>query len=260
MKGYKAFEKGLICRDKQYSENTVFEETGDPVICEKGIHYCDNPLDTLSYYDITTCEFAEVEPIGKIVNHHEDSKKATNKIKIGAKLDLPGFIKASFSFLWETCKQEKNSSQSAQSGYYSQSAQSGNYSQSAQSGYYSQSAQSGDSSQSAQSGDSSKSAQSGYYSQSAQSGDSSQSAQSGNYSKSAQSGYYSSIELNGLNCVGANIGENGKIKGVLGSWITLAEYDDNGICICVKSVKIDGKKLLSDTWYTLKNKKFVVCE
>ena len=26
MKGYKAFKKGLICRDKQYAENTVFEE------------------------------------------------------------------------------------------------------------------------------------------------------------------------------------------------------------------------------------------
>ena len=26
MKGYKAFEKGMICRGKEYRENTVFEE------------------------------------------------------------------------------------------------------------------------------------------------------------------------------------------------------------------------------------------
>jgi hypothetical protein len=26
MKGYKGFEKGLVCRGKQYAENTVFEE------------------------------------------------------------------------------------------------------------------------------------------------------------------------------------------------------------------------------------------
>lgn len=26
MKGYKAFDKGLVCRGKQYAENTVFEE------------------------------------------------------------------------------------------------------------------------------------------------------------------------------------------------------------------------------------------
>lgn len=26
MKGYKGFNKGMICRGKQYAENTVFEE------------------------------------------------------------------------------------------------------------------------------------------------------------------------------------------------------------------------------------------
>lgn len=26
MKGYKAFNKGLVCRGKRYAENTVFEE------------------------------------------------------------------------------------------------------------------------------------------------------------------------------------------------------------------------------------------
>lgn len=34
MKGYKAFEKGLICRGKQYAENTVFEED-EARVCEK---------------------------------------------------------------------------------------------------------------------------------------------------------------------------------------------------------------------------------
>lgn len=34
MKGYKGFRKGLICKGKQYAENTVFEE--DSVICCAG--------------------------------------------------------------------------------------------------------------------------------------------------------------------------------------------------------------------------------
>ena len=42
MKGYKAFEKGLICKGKQYSENTVFEED-EAVVCKKGMHFCKNP-------------------------------------------------------------------------------------------------------------------------------------------------------------------------------------------------------------------------
>ena len=44
MKGYKAFDKGLICRGKQYAENTVFEED-KAEICKSGMHFCKNPLD-----------------------------------------------------------------------------------------------------------------------------------------------------------------------------------------------------------------------
>lgn len=39
MKGYKGFEKGLICRGKQYIENTVFEEE-KAEICNSGMHFC----------------------------------------------------------------------------------------------------------------------------------------------------------------------------------------------------------------------------
>ena len=35
MKGYKAFNKGLVCKGKQYAENTVFEED-QAVICSRG--------------------------------------------------------------------------------------------------------------------------------------------------------------------------------------------------------------------------------
>ena len=53
------------------------------------------------------------------------------------------------------------------------------------------------------------------------------------------------------------IGINSRINAKKGSWITLAEYDDDNKPICVKSAKIDGKKLKEDVWYILKNKKFV---
>ena len=70
MKGYKAFEKGLICKGKQYAENTIFEEE-DAKICRKGMHFCENPLDVLDYYPIVSDkgempEFAEVEALDKI--------------------------------------------------------------------------------------------------------------------------------------------------------------------------------------------------
>ena len=91
----------------------------------------------------------------------------------------------------------------------------------------------------------------------ASSGDRSQLASSGHRSKLASSGNYSQLALNGKNSVGANIGIGGQISGVLGSWITLAEYDENYICKYVKSVKIDGVKLKENAMYELKNGKFV---
>ena len=51
MKGYKAFEKGMICRGKQYTENTVFEEDAAE-ICKRGMHFCKYPLDVLEYYPL----------------------------------------------------------------------------------------------------------------------------------------------------------------------------------------------------------------
>ena len=67
MKGYKAFESGLICRGKQYAENTVFEEP-KARICYSGMHFCKNPLDVLDYYPLVDdngkmSEFAEVEAL-----------------------------------------------------------------------------------------------------------------------------------------------------------------------------------------------------
>jgi hypothetical protein len=274
--GYKAFEKGMKCKGVQYAENSEFIHDGKIEICQSGFHYCENPLDTLNYYDLCDSEFAEVLDAGEKQTHDSDSKVCTNKIKIGVKLSLKAFIKASFEFLWEKCKDKDsgNSSQLASSGNSSQLASSGdnsklassgdnsqlassgNYSKLASSGNYSKLASSGNYSQLASSGYNSKLASSGDYSKLALSGYNSQLASSGNYSQLASSGNYSQLASSGENSVVANIGYNGKIKASLGTWITLAEYDDDYKCICVKSARIDGKKLKADTWYMLKNKKF----
>ena len=63
--GFKAFNKGLKCRDFQYEENKEYKIISVPVLCENGFHYCENPLDTLDYYDLCDSEFAEIEDHGK---------------------------------------------------------------------------------------------------------------------------------------------------------------------------------------------------
>ncbi len=133
MKGYKAFEKGLVCKGKQYAENTIFEEENAEV-CKCGMHFCENPLDVLDYYPLIDdngelAEYAEVEALDEVLT--DDNKKyCTKKLKIGAKLDLPAFVKASIDFQFEktpvekTIKECKNSN----SGLDSTIANSGSYS------------------------------------------------------------------------------------------------------------------------------------
>jgi len=251
IKGYKGFNKDMTCRGFQYEVGKTYEF---PIakICKEGAHFVLNPLDALSYYGICDGEFCEVEspPNAETDTHEEDSKMSTTKIKIGARLGLSGFVSAAVKFMFEHCK-FGDGAKSVQSGNWAQSAQSGNGAKSAQLGYGARSAQLGDGAQSAQSG---------YGAKSVQSGDWAKSVQSGGSALSAQSGDAALIEMTGKNSVGASIGKNSKIKGVVGCWITLAEYKPNGDILRVKSAMIDGKKIKENTWYTLKNGRFVVAK
>ena len=94
---YKAFEKGLICRGKQYAENTIFEEQGADRCCTEGVmHFCKEPFDTLKYYPLVDgngdfSEFAIIEPLDDIIE--ESYKCASKKIRIKEKLTFSEFIK-----------------------------------------------------------------------------------------------------------------------------------------------------------------------
>ena len=137
LKGYKGFEKGLICRGKQYAENTVFEEE-DATVCLKGMHFCVNPFDVLDHYDLVNedggfNDFAEVEAMDECLT--DDNKKyCTKKLKVGAKLSFAGFIKACVNFVIEKTTFEE--SKGGSSGDYAQIGSSGNYAQIGSSGDY----------------------------------------------------------------------------------------------------------------------------
>ncbi|MFQ9403340.1 MAG: hypothetical protein ACLR1Z_06175, partial [Eubacterium sp.] len=149
VKGYKAFNKGMICKGKQYEENATYEENGNE-ICEAGVmHFCENPFDVLNYYPLVDenggiSDFADVEAIGDI--YKEKDKTATNKLHIGAKLGLKGFIKACVDFTIEKTRVESGKdnetdssgyyAQIGSSGYCAQIGSSGDYAQIGSSGYY----------------------------------------------------------------------------------------------------------------------------
>ena len=138
-KGYKAFAPGMICRGKQYAENTDYEEA-DGAICGKGMmHYCVNPFDTLNFYDLVGengkfSDFAEVEALDPPVSG-SDGKFAAKKLHIGAKLSFAGFVKACIDYTKEQTIDNMPKSEIG-TGDYAQIGSSGYYAQIGSSGYY----------------------------------------------------------------------------------------------------------------------------
>ena len=280
MKGFKGFEKDFSCGGKQYEENTTYEEHGVGC-CHKGVmHFCEDPWEVLNHYDLVDengnfSEFAEVEALGQVWNDGE--KRATNKIHIGAKLGLKGFLKACIDFTLEKTKYESNGTNLSgdyakigSSGYYAKIGSSGDYAKIGSSGY---SAQIGSSGYSAQigssgyyakigsSGDSAKIGSSGYYAKIGSSGDSAQIGSSGDSAQIGSSGYSAQINSTGEDAVIMCAGRKSKAKGKKGSWITLAEWvkdEEKGryVPICVKTERVDGEKIKEDTYYTLNNGEF----
>ena len=271
IKGYKGFNKDMTCSGKQYKENTTYEEDGTE-ICEAGMmHFCENPYDVLDYYPLVNedgdiSDFAEVEAVGEVKK--DGNKSATNKLHIGAKLGLKGFVKACVDFTIEKTRIEnaeectdydngKNYAKIGSSGDSAQIGSSGDYAQIGSSGYY---AQIGSSGYSAQIGSS------GYYAKIGSSGDYAQIGSSGYSAQIGSSGDYAQIISEGKNSVVMAAGYNSVAKAKIGSWITLAEWvktdkkDENGNIIwspkCVKTEYVDGDRIKEDTFYKLKDGEF----
>ena len=268
LNGYKAFEPGMICKGKQYQENTDYEEEGGE-ICEKGMmHYCVNPFDVLNFYPLVNdsgkvSDFAAVKSLEEPVSG-DGGKFATKKIHIGVKLGLPGFVKACIDYLKEeTIGKAPNSTVS--SGNHVQIGSSGNYDQIGSSGNSAQIGSSGNSAQIGSSGNYAKIGSSGYSAQIGSSGDYAQIGSSGNSAKigssgnSAQigsSGNYDQIESSGEDSVICCAGHDSAVKAKAGSWITLAEWEYSEAknrCVpkCVKTEYVDGERIKADAWYKL---------
>ena len=219
MKGYKGFEPGLICRGKQYAENTVFEEE-EAEICSYGMHFCENPFDVLDYYGFINDtgdfnEFAEVEALDEVKTDN-NRKFCTKKLKIGAKLSISKFINACVDFAIEktsTCIADNKIS----SGDSAQIGSSGNF---------------------------------------AQIGSSGNSAQIGSSGDSARIG--SSGEDCVICCAGHNSAVKAK-KGswiTLAEW-EYSEEKERYIPKCVKTEFVDGERIKEDTLYKLIDGEFV---
>ena len=241
MKGYKGFEKGLICREKQYTENTVFEEE-NAKICESGMHFCRNPFDVWRFYP-PCCkngelnDFAEVEALDE-EKTDDDIKFCTSKLKIEKKLTFTDFVNAGVKAVLNNVESDK-------------ATNTGDYSVATNTGDYSAATNTGNCSAATNTGDYSAATNTGYRSAATNTGD---------YSVATNTGNCSAATVEGKSSVAIVTGYGGKAKGVKGSWIVCTERDNNYNILCVKATEIDGEKIKENTFYTLKNGEFVKAE
>ena len=148
------------------------------------------------------------------------------------------------------------------SGNSAQIGSSGNSAQIGSSGYYAKIGSSGDYAQIGSSGDYAKIGSSGDYAQIGSLGDSAKIGSSGDYAQIGSLGDSAKIDSTGEDSVIMCAGNESKAKAKVGSWITLAEWKwsdekNRNVPVCVKTEYVDGENIKADTWYQLKNGKFV---
>ena len=253
---YKAMDKNMQCRGKQYEVGKAYyEDKAD--CCHAGMHACENPLDVLHYYPLKDSpRFFEVECGGNVDKSGEDSKLACTELTVKGEVNFAWLVKATVNAVFNRVKGREPFS----SGDYSTAGSSGNYSTAGSSGNYSTAGSSGDYS---------TAGSSGYYSTAGSSGDSSTAGSSGYYSTAGSSGYYSTAAATGAYCrakadgkdnIAVANGAHSKARGILGCYLVLTEYDDDGNMLWAKMAKVDGAHIKENVWYTLKNGEFAEAE
>ena len=250
---YKAMDKNMQCRGKQYEVGkTYHEDKAD--CCHAGMHACENPLDVLHYYPLKDSpRFFEVECGGNVDKSVEDSKLACTELTVKGEVNFAGLVKATLNAVFNRVKGKEPFS----SGRCSTAGSSGRYSTAGSSGYCSTAGSSGYCSTAGSSGDYSTAGSSGYCSTAGSSGRYSTAGSSGDYSTAAATGAYCSAKADGKDSIAVVNGACGKARGALGCYLVLTEYDDDGHMICAKMARVDGSAIRENVYYTLKNGEFV---
>ena len=234
IKSYKGFNKDMTCRGKQYEEGKEYEEECAEV-CEYGMHACEYPLDCFVYYPPGSSVYHVVEQSGEISRHSDDSKVASTKMKIGARLDIRGLVSAAIEYTKSRTTTEFTDPEKATAGD-SGAATAGD----------SGAATAGD--HGAATAGNHGAATAGNHG-AATAGDHG-AATAGNHGAATSRAYSASGE-NGLSVARGN---GVRVKGGMGALLVIAEENTSDYNIAEwKAVVVDGEKIKPDTWYKLED-------
>ena len=263
MKAYKGFTKNLKCRNFQYEIGGEYEEE-EAELCKNGFHACEYPLDCFNYYRPADSRFCEVDvcDVSTLKSlKSNDTKICGRKIKIGAEIGIPGFVKAAIEYVSE--KADPSNKNHTTANQKSNSA-TGNWSANSATGYKSANSATGYKSANSATGNWSANSTTGY---------GSANSATGNWSANSTTGYGSANLSTGENCtnngagqrnISIGWGKDNKCKGLIGSFLVLSEWEEwDGEKYPFKNaamVEVDGEKIKEDTYYMLVNGEIVEVE
>ena len=176
---------------------------------------------------------------GELSKHNNDTKVASTKIKIGAKISIAGLVKAAIEYTMERINPEAESNKD-----YGAASATGDWSASSATGYKGASSVTGNCGAAAATGDKGAAAATGYK------------------GAAAATGYKGSSIAGDPESIAVAWGYHGKAKGVVGSYLVLADWEGNEDYYWkqnewnlkgAKMVQVDGEIIKEDTWYTMLN-------
>ena len=293
MKCFKGFDKDLKCKDFQYEIGKEYtEETAD--ICNCGFHACEFPMDVFGYYPPSDSRYCEVELEENGQKSSDDSQRVGKKISVKAEIGIAGIIKAGVEYIkeqvdWEDDKATNTGNKSAatntgdyseatNTGYQSAATNTGDRSAATNTGYRSAATNTGYQSAATNTGNKSEATNTGDYSAATNTGDYSAATNTGDYSEATNTGDYSAATNTGDRSAATNTGNKSaaivegkesialatgiksKAKGKIGCFIVLTEWkeiNNEYHIVDIKSAKVDGENIKEDTFYMLKDGKFV---
>ena len=220
VKAIKGFESDLTCRGFQYAEGQTYTHDGAVDLCHSGFHAVTEPLDVFGYYAPGTSVYHEVELEDVALKTSGDSKVAGRVIKIGARIEMSALIKAQIDFVFANTK-KSDALEDRSTGHRGAASSTG------------------DRGAASSTGDQGAASSTGYQ------------------GAALATGTEASASATGANSVAIATGHDGRAKGALGCWLVLTERDDDYNILGVKAVRVDGKKVKADVFYTLRDGKVV---
>ena len=246
---YKGFDKDLSCRGHQYEIGETYQHDGEIELCGSGFHACKMPLDVFTYYPPSRSRYCIVKQSGETEDGGD--KTVSSQITVKAEIKLFELIKAQIDWVFKQTKIESADEKTASAtgdqgaasatGYQGAASATGTRGAASATGYQGAASATGDQGAASATGD--------------------QGAASATGTRGAASatGYQGAASATGEESIACGLGLDCKAKAAKGSWIALAERDENGKILNFMTA-LAGRDIKPDTWYWLKSGKFVECE